>query len=82
MHKCRGFTLGEITLDDTPQCAAKMKHAIWQRFGFECRLLDKQGSSVYIWRLPESYRWTKEDADFMRSLVDQSNLLANWRYWE
>lgn len=79
----RQETMGKlriITLDDTVQSAAKMKHAIWQRFGFDCRLLDKQGSSIWIWQLPENYQWTSDDAEFMNNLVDQSDLVANWYY--
>ena len=69
------------TLDDTAQSAAKMKHAIWQRFGFDCQLKERS-ASMLIFRLPEEYQWTREDAEFMRNLVDQSDLVASWHYVE
>lgn len=68
------------TLDDTVQCASKIKHAIWQRFGFDCRL-EERCASMLLFQMPESYEWIREDAKFMNDLTDQQDWIAGWRYW-
>ena len=67
-------------LNDAAQCVAKLKHAIWQRFGFDCQL-EERNASMLIFQLPESYKWTREDAKFMNDLTDQQDWIAGWRYW-
>lgn len=68
-------------LDDTVQCVSKLKHAIWQRFGFDCRL-EERSASMLIFQMPESYNWTREDADFMEDITNNQDWIAGWHYWD